>query len=492
MSAFTSSSDMVARMTDRLAQAVGAQRYTMWFDRSAHFDFDSAERRLNVTVPNRFVAEWIDQHFQDQLREAVQEELGSDVGLQVSVEADLFTVASSANAAASSAAACLRPRGSDPKGGLAEPPAKPTPHSHRDPAPRLRHRLDDFIVGPSNELAFSAAETFSAEDAAPHTLFIHGSCGLGKTHLLHGICRRLLDRKADARVRYTTAEQFTNEFLAAMRTNAVAAFRHKVRRLDLLAVDDVHFLAGKTATQQEFLHSFDALELGGARVVLASDSHPKLIRQFSDALVSRCMRGLVAQIYQPDTATRVRIVRALAQRRRLSILDSVIEALAAHCQGSVREIEGTLTKLHALARLAGERRGEWAVEGDVIGHALMHRLLESERAEQRCKAITFDQILDTVSQTWSVHRRQIIGSVRHRRIVEARALAIHLARRLTAMSYPEIAAAMGRDNHSTIITAAQRVERELAAGKRVTIPDTLEELPLGEIIERLRRQLTTG
>ncbi len=479
MSGFTSSTDIVARVTDHLAQAVGSQRYNMWFDRSARFDFDTEQRRFEVKVPNRFVADWIGRHFQVPLRQAV-DEIGQDVGLAVCVEAELFSAADGGIAVAEAPVAV-------------EPPAtaRVTPTLN---GPRLRHRLDDFIVGPTNELAFAAAENFATENAdAPTTLFLHGGCGLGKTHLMHGICRRLLDRRPDARVHYTTAEQFTNEFLAAMRGNRVAAFRHKVRRLDLLAVDDVHFLGGKVATQQEFLHSFDTLELGGARVVLASDSHPKLIRQFSDALVSRCLRGLVVQVQEPDTATRVRIVRALAQRRGLSILDSVIDALAARCQGSVREIEGTLTKLHALVRLANDRRGHGSdTTGDTVGHALLNRLFEAQRAEQPARTITFEQILGAVAEEWGVTRRQIIGNDRRRRFVDARALAIHLARQLTAMSYPEIAAAMDRAGHSTIITAAQRMERAVAEGKRITQPETLAQVPVAEIVERLRRRIVQG
>jgi len=482
VSSFTSQGGVVTRISDRLAQSVGSQRYNMWFDGSARLDFDDRRRRLDVTVPNRFVADWIDKNFQRQLLDAAEHEIGQGVALNVRVDEQSFTSAKKASAAHDvQAAEAAKSTGGDHQAA----------RSPGDGVARLRHCLDDFVVGPSNELAFAAAHSFSQLEAGPtNTLFIHGGCGLGKTHLLQGICRQAIHNQPAARVRYTTAEQFTNEFLAAIRDRRVDPFRRRIRRLDLLAIDDVHFLAGKTATQQEFMYSFDEMDMGGARVAMASDSHPKLIRQFNKGLVSRCMRGMVVHVHHPDTATRIKIIRALAQRRGLSVIDSVIEVLAARCQGSVREMEGTLTKLHALLRLAIERRGGTAaVSGDCVGHAVLRRLIEAERAERPRKMVGFDAIVDTVASHQCVERSELLGQSRSRRIVEARALAVYLVRKLTPMSYPEIAAAMGRSNHSTVVGACQRVEKNMAQGKRVDVPDRFEPVPLAELVDQLGRRI---
>ena len=463
----------------------------MWFDRSACLKYDNEQHRLEVKVPNRFVAEWIGRNFERELREAAQCELGNEVHLNVHIDEGLFAPENESSAPS---------------------PARGARPSHagagRDKSmSRLRHRLEEFIVGPSNELAYAAAHRLAenAINGAAHkpdasdrcddgigaevnTLFVHGGCGLGKTHLLQGICDRVLKQHRRGRVRYTTAERFTNEFLTAMRSNDLGRFRRRVRQLDLLAVDDVHFFAGKQATQQEFLHCFDAIDLSGAHVVMASDSHPKLIRKLSEALISRCLRGMVVQVSHPDTPTRIRIVQALAKRRGMSLLVSVIEVLAARCQGSVREIEGTLSKLHALLRLANEHRGDDQTE-DTIGHVLLNRLFEAELQEQPVRSVQFKTILDIVTRRLDVMRHEIMGKSRNRAVVQARSMSVYLARQMTSMSYPEIAAALDRSNHSTVITANKRVERDLGHQAMVQVFGQNEPIRLVDLVDRLKYEI---
>jgi len=473
LSSVTASTSVAARIADRLAQSVGSHRYNMWFNRSARFDYDRNRHRLEVKVPNRFVADWIGRHFKRQLHEAAEQELGDSVDLNVHVDAGIFADITPGLPA------------DEDQGASVQVAASQRPKSRQ----RLRHQLEDFIVGPSNELAYAAANTFAQEHPGPaNTLFIHGGCGLGKTHLLQSICRRVLSRRGGGRIRYTTSEQFTNEFLAAMRAKRLDSFRQSVRQLDLLALDDVHFLAGKQATQQEFLYSFDAIDLSGARVVMASDSHPKLIEKLSEALVSRCMRGMVVKISDPDTALRINIVRVLAQRRGILILDSVIEVLAARCQGSVREIEGTISKLHALVHLGGEKRGDESGQ-DAVGHAILNRLFEAERTDQPRRAVSFESILKTVTEQMRIPRNRVMGHSRHRAVVAARSMVIYLTRQLTAMSYPEIAVAMGRSNHSTVLTATRRVEQGLARGASVYVTGELMPVSLNDLAERLKHEI---
>ncbi len=467
MSATTSPDVACARIAQRLADSVGPRRYQMWFDRSARFGYDDRERRLKVAVPNRFIADWIGRNFDDQLRRVAAAELGEDVELSVQVEPEQFPSEQAES-----------PRPADVP--VSAPRRRPTmtPVAGNP----LRYRLEQFVVGPSNQMAFSAANAL-VDDAAIHTgpLFIHGGCGLGKTHLLQGLCARMLQQRPDAAVHYTTGEQFTNEFLTAVRTNRIDAFRRRIRKLDLLAVDDVHFIADKQATQQEFLHSFDAIELGGARVVMASDCHPKLIRKFSEALVSRCVRGFVVEVHKPDTTTRMRIIRSLAQRRGITLLEPAVSLLANRCNGSVRDIEGMLTRLHALAHLDGSGRRSTGV-----GRALVDRLFEVATASMPRKPIRFDAILETVAEHLHVERAAILGTNRNRNVVLARSMVIHLARLMTSMSYPEIAAAMGRNNHSTIITAAKRIREQIAdSNAQCTLPGTMEPITLADLADQL-------
>lgn len=482
----TTSSDIATRIAQRLAEAVGPRRYAMWFDRSARLDYCDARQTLQVSVPNRFFADWIGRHFHDDLCEAARRELGQPVTLDLRVEPERFTQEEPAAPAAQ--------RRSEATGRSRAPAATASRGAAEAEAPlgttlsTLRHRLEDFVVGPSNELAYAAARSMVEDDegTSVHPLFLHGGCGLGKTHLLQGLCRAVLERDPHARVLYTTGERFTNEYITAVRTNRLEAFRRRVRRLDLLAVDDVHFLANKQATQQEFLHSFDQIELGGAKVVLASDSHPKLIKQFSEALVSRCVRGLVVQVNPPDEATRLRLVQVLAQRRGLTLEPGLAQALARRGAASVREIEGMITKLQALAALA--RQSGQRVDGP-IGYSLAQPLLEEGVPEMPRRPVRVEALIQTVAQQVGVTPQQILGTSRHRFVVLARALVIHLARQCTSMSYPEIAARMGRENHSTVITAAQRIQRQLKENPTLLLPAQAQPMTLMELLQRVQREL---
>jgi len=520
-----SSQSPCTRISDRLVELLGKRRYSMWFDRSACLDYCAEPPRLEVAVPNQFIADWIRRNFRGALRDAARGEGGGEVDLAVRVDPERFKHDRVQNGRAEQDDTCryigqeigqevatdigrvVQRRAERYPGRDARPEASPearrldraagstakraVAQSAADlAAPRtakqnLRHRLESFIVGPSNELGYSAAVRLVEDEsaAAPNPLFIHGGCGLGKTHLLQGLCRRAHERHPGGAVLYTTAEQFTNEFLTAIRTNRIDAFRRRIRQLELLAVDDVHFLANKQATQQEFLHSFDAIQLSGAKLALASDNHPQLIRQFSEQLISRCMRGMVVEVRTPDTETRMRVIRALAAGRGLSLLDGVIETLGQHCRGSVREIEGTLTKLHALASLA-ERHRNGSCSDNQIGHALLNRLLHGEFDTAR-KVVRFENIEKVVCVRMRVSRGQLTASRGSRQVVLARSLLIHLARRMTSMSFPEIAAKLDRRSHSTVVTASGRVDKMIADNAVVDLPGAMEPEPVTEWIEQL-------
>ena len=479
------------QISEQLVQQVGQRKFAMWFDRASQFEYRPDRRTLDVHVPNQFVAQWIDRHFRPALESATRHAVGGDhqgeIDIAVHVAPERFaqqeTQRSEANRAEVPAAQRPRP-----------------PRSREDRAllsgSNLRHRLEDFVVGRSNQLAFAAAQRLAdasgeQRDAAGHPLFVHGGCGLGKTHLLQGICRRMLEHEPDARVLYTTGEQFTNAYITAVRTNKLEAFRRSVRRLDLLAVDDVHFIANKAATQQEFLHSFDEIELTGSRVVLASDSHPKLIEQFSEALISRCVRGLVVEIQPPDLATREHLIEVLARRKGLMLQEKVASTLSAEADGSVRDIEGMLTKLHALATLSQPREQRVTPPGPVrVGMSLLAQLLNGHANARSSRPLRFETIRDAVCQEMGVSAQSIAGANRHRTVVLARAAMITLVRDLTSMSYPEIAAAMGKRNHSTVITAAQRMQRLVAEDQPLPLPDHLQAMTASQLLSYLRRRIT--
>ncbi len=388
---------MAARIANRLAEAVGPGKYNLWLQ-SAGVEVD--DRIVWLTVSNRFAADWIDRRFGKQLRDVARSELGEEAEVKVRIDPEQAEngQAETSRAKTSEPATTGRTNGT----------------TRRRSGGGLRHDLEDFVVGPSNELAFAAVHRLAEQPAtANHPVFLHGGCGVGKTHLLQGLCRRFAEGRPQGRRRYTTAEQFTNEYVHAVRNNALHEFRQRLRKLDLLVVDDVHFLSNKTATQTEFLHTFDAIDLKGSKVVMASDAHPKVIQALSEALTSRFVSGMVVGIHPPEQATRVRIVKALAKRHGLNLLDSVERAIAARCDGNVRDLEGMMTKLAALTSLDPPDPPE-----KPVGHALLNRLFEAAPQAPR-RPIRFDHVANVVCEQIQVDRSVAFGRSRHRRPVLA-------------------------------------------------------------------------
>ncbi len=435
-------------LSQRLSDRIGSHKYDMWFARTAKLTLDGA--CLDVATSSRFVADWILSHFSDDLQAIASDSLDYGSQVHIHVDADQFVDTSSEAAPQSNGA---QTRG---KPVASAPAPQKNEKRTKSQGPARRRKLDDFVVGQSNELAFCAstrlAESQSTTEVSP--LFLHGDCGVGKTHLLQGLCHRHVQRNNRSAVRYVTAEQFTNEFIASVRNGNIERFRQRTRGLDLLAIDDVHFLSNKVATQNEFLYTLDAIDLSGARLVLASDEHPRQMR-FSAALISRFVAGMVVELHRPDRQTRIKLAKRLASTRGLRLTDAASEALAGHCVASVRELEGAVNKLAALVSVSDRP----VADGEV--GALFVQQLFKDSAWRPKTPIKLRTVIDVVCDRLSVNRADLMGSGRHRRVVLARGLVAYLGRMLTTLSYPEIAQAMGRRHHSTVHTAAKRVTGQL-------------------------------
>lgn len=424
---------------DVLAERIGPQKFNAWFKATTRFSVEHG--RVKLSVPNPFVASWIENHFMADLEGAVLTAMGQACPVMVCVDPAL---SGQFRKRQLDTQATQVTRSNNGGGGNSTPP-QPT---------ALRHKLDDFVVGPNNQLAFSTATAVAGGGKVPfNPLFIHSNCGLGKTHLLQGICNHVAARTEGrpARWRYVSGEQFTNEFVAAIKKKQLEEFRATYRKLDLLVIDDVHFLASKRATQEEFLHTFDTIDAAGKQVVMASDAHPKLVGQFNEQLVSRFVSGMVVKIDAPDHATRVKILRRRAGGMRLAVPEEVLSYIAMHIRGSIREMEGALIKLTALAGLSRS-----PVTLQLATDALADYLAKTD------SAMTLGDIESIVAAYFGITPADIHSTRRTRTVSLARMIAMSLARRHTQMSFPEIARAMGK-NHSSAVLAVQRMERLLAA-----------------------------
>jgi chromosomal replication initiator protein len=421
-----------------LREEIGTRKYNAWFKHGTRLTIEDGH--VKIAVPNPFVANWIEGHYRSDVARVVETHTGVKRPVIVTIDAAL---AGETDRKDLDAQADLVKK----SGTGAEPGRQPV-RVRRPQA--LGHKLDDFVVGRSNKLAYSAALAMAGTKAPPfNPLFVHGACGVGKTHLLQGVCMqtaRIHRRGAPMTWKYVTCEQFTNEFIQSLKAKNVAQFRERYRKLDLLAIDDVHFLSGKKATQDEFLHTFNAIETAGRRIVLASDAHPHMVGALNEQLVSRFVSGMVVRVDAPDTETRLSILMRKSRKMKLQADMEVLEYVANHVHGSVRELEGALTKLAALS----------ALEGAPVGLDLVRNVLADHLARTD-SAVTLGHIEAIVSAFFGITPADIHSSRRTRTVSTARMLCFFLARRHTQMSYPEIARAMGK-NHSSAVLAVQRMQ----------------------------------
>ncbi len=449
-------------------RVIGADRFDRYFG-AGHDAIGLDGRVVALRVPSQFIAETLRRRFGEQLDGAARAALGDDASVRFEIDA-FASDAASANEQAVVAAT--------------RADAQPTRPNNRAVGPGATwRRLEDFVIGDSNRLAYEAANRVAT--GAPHDqfggLFLHGSSGLGKTHLLQGIVSRFREAHPGAKVRYTTGEQFTNAFITALKTNKLDEFRRQHRGLDLLCIDDVHFLSQKSKTQDELLHTFDALDLSGARVVLASDEHPHKIARFCEKLVSRFISGMVVRLDKPDATIRAEIARRLLLKRGLMPATGVVEAIAARCDGTVRELEGAVTRVLAVRELLAESAPAGTVDVACVERALGR----SSRPATAKRPIRMEEIADAVCDTLGVSKAEVMGNGRHKRVVLARSMIALLARRLTTRSFPEIARDLRRPSHSSIVTACKRISAQIERNEEADAGDRLGLLPLATILDRL-------
>jgi chromosomal replication initiator protein len=483
-------SEVLQRVLSRVAAQVGAGETERYFPGQAVLILNG--RRLEVRARTGFVAQQMRVRLFDQITAAARQEIDPSIVVEFSSDSRPFN-----QECKPIPVAVVQPAAVNASVPIAAIPRQRPRSSEGDG----RYLLDNYIVGESNKLAYAAAERLADRECprAFSPLFIHGPCGVGKTHLLQGIAARYRELHPGAVVRCINGETFTNEFINAIRANKVDAFRKSYRGVNMLVIDDTHFLSNKDATQEELLHTFNAIDLTGARVVLASDEHPRNVRKLSDALVSRFLSGMVVRIELPEPALRERITRTLAARRGINIEPAAASLIASRCGGtsgsgsaggSVRDIEGAITRIEALRTLMPEL----SAEGGGIGLAMVRKALglgaEQGGGGRGGRPVRMEMICQEVCRTLGVQLEEVLGRSKHARVVLARTLCTFIARKLTTMSFPEIARALGRGNHSTVVTANKRFERQIAEGKKVDLgsdpgPD-FSELTLQGLFERLR------
>ncbi len=337
------------------------------------------------------------------------------------------------------------------------------------PTPRTamlnpRYTFSSYIVGSSNRLAHAACLAVAEHPAkAYNPLFLYGGVGLGKTHLLHAIGNAALDANPEINVLYVSSEKFTNDLINAIRRQNTEEFRLRYRNIDILLIDDIQFIMGKEATQEEFFHTFNTLHGAGKQIVISSDKPPKAIVTLEERLRSRFEWGLIVDVQSPDLETRTAILRGKGESLNVRVPDEVIDFLAHRIQSNIRELEGSLNRVVAFANLNRQ-----AITTE-LATAALSELLENSRRQR----ISNDSILEHVSKYYGIDGKILKGRQRSRNIVVPRQVAMYLMREETESSLVEIGNVLGGRDHTTVLHGCEKIAEELNSDSRLR-SDVLE------------------
>ena len=311
-----------------------------------------------------------------------------------------------------------------------------------------RYLFETYVVGPSNRLAHAACLAVAEKPASTYNpLFLYGGVGLGKTHLLHAIGHKC--RMADLEVLYASSEQFTNDLINSIRAQDTEGFRDKYRTIDVLLIDDIQFIAGKEATQEEFFHTFNALHGNGKQIVISSDRPPKSMITLEERLRSRFEWGLIADIQPPDVETRTAILRAKAEAQSSDVPSDVLDFIARQVQSNIRELEGALNRVSAYIRLTGS---SFSVES---ARAALADLVA------RPSSLTLSEVIQVVAHFYNMPLDDLVGRGRNKEVVKPRHVAMYLAREEFQATLPQIGEALGGRDHTTVMYGVEKIASEM-------------------------------
>ena len=433
-----------------LKENINRQTYQTWLEPIRFIEIN--EKSIILGVPNKFFKNWVEEHYSDVIRNSLEKICNKKPSLEFVIMPD---DSSGYKEGGREDARAIKEKTTEvaPE----EPKKHIFPFFFKKPLPSEESRLnpkytfDSFVVGPSNRFAHAAALAVSESPAkAYNPLFIYGKVGLGKTHLMQAIGHHILKTKPNIKFIYMSSEKFTNQLINAIQNRTTLKFRQMYRNVDLLLIDDIHFIAGKDATQEEFFHTFNTLYDAHKQIVVSSDKSPKDIPALEERLVSRFEWGLVTDIQPPGIETRIAILRKKAEREGVSAPDNVTYFIAEKIRSNIRELEGALIRVAAYAKLVG-----MDVSLDLVKEVLKDVLREGE------KKITIDLIQQRVAKYFDVRLSDMQNKRRTRAIVYPRQIAMYLSRDLTDSSLLEIGEQFGGRDHSTVLHAYEKIERDM-------------------------------
>jgi chromosomal replication initiator protein len=448
--------DSYRRIWDEIAAGirphVSADAFQRWF---ATLDLVHADEvALTFEVPNTIYQLWIESNYLSLVESAALSVLGSprEIKFRVSENGKANRVPEA--------------KGESP-GDQLQVRIQKEPEQASNHGMNPRHSFETFVVGSNNQFAHAAALAVAQSPAKTYNpLFIYGGVGLGKTHLMQAIGQQVVDRKKNFKVMYLSSERFTNEFIDAIQHNTLVKFRKRYRQSDLLLIDDIHFLAGKERSQEEFFHTFNTLFDGRKQIVMSSDRPASEITNLEHRLVSRFEWGLTAELQPPDIETRMAILRKKAQILHVQLNQEILEFLAQRVRTNVRRLEGALMRVASFVSLSGRE----------ISRETVEQLLRDILQEEAKKIVTIDQIQKKVAEHFDVRLADMTSKRRPANIAFPRQIAMYLARRHTKSSLNEIGDAFGGRDHGTVLHAfkavTERMKKEDQVRQLILLLDT--------------------
>ena len=432
-----------SRLWEHVLQSVKSrlgshQAYETWFKPIVPRELSRSGVALEV--PNAFFVDWIHEHHLSTLRAAFADVLGASP--------DIRFVPREPSTSPPAGAVAIPPE-QRPSGPVAQPVSRPPARGWLESQLNPRLTFETFVVGSANRFTHAACVAVAQRPGrAYNPLFIFGGSGLGKTHMLHAIGHAVRQSRPEARVYYVPAERFTNEMIYAIQHAQTMAFRNKYRSVDVLLIDDIQFLAGKESTQEEFFYTFNALRDAHKQVVVTADKPPRDIPMLEERLTSRFNQGLVTDVKQPDLETRIAILKKRCEQEGegVTIAEDVLLLIADRIRSNIRDLEGCLVRLLAVASLTHQ---DVTLE---LAEEVLHQYADPEPDH-----LTPERILATVAERFGVKGEQLCGQRRTRTVALPRQVAMYLTRQLTDMSLVEIGRLYGGRDHTTVMYACEKV-----------------------------------
>lgn len=457
------------RARDVLREKVGEGNFATWIEPLRLAEI--ADGHVCIAAPNKFYRDWVARNYLEAIRASftLTGETTPEVVFRLDDrQGELFGAGAASPGRAEAPPAAAERAAGTLSAASASPARRPVERPARRGAPRVgnlvpRYTFGNFVVGKSNEFAHAASRAVAKHPGEKYNpLFIYGGVGVGKTHLVNAIGHALLERNPQANIVYVPSETFVNDMIAALRRDKMDEFKSRFRKVDLLVIDDVQFLAGRERTQEEFFHTFNTLHERHAQIVLTSDKFPKDIPDLEERLRNRFEWGLIADVQAPEMETRVAILQKKAEIDGQPIPPDVADYIATEVTANVRELEGALTRLHAMSSL----------QGIDIDLPFARRVLQPHVAE-RIRPVTIEDVQRAVAERFGLSLVELKSKRRTQHVAGARQVAMYLSRKLCGASFPQIGQKFGGRDHTTVMHAQGAVQRRISAdpGLRDAIDD---------------------